>query len=366
MHSANLSIWKEEVYSEMPDKINVAVVGYGGMGAHHVRELLKMPNYNVKGIYDIKEERCELARQNGIHAYNSLDELLADDVELITIATYNEFHKPIAIRAMEAGVNVISEKPVTISLSDLEEMIEASERTGKLFTVHQNRRWDDDFLTAKEIIESDTLGRIFRIESRVQGSRGIPGDWRAEKAHGGGMVLDWGVHLFDQILMLNLDNPVVSVHANLSNVTNEEVDDGCYVTFTFENGLVCYVEVATSNFISLPRWYILGENGTAVIEDWDLNGKIVKIKDWEKIDAVPIKAGAGITKTMAPRTSETIKEFPLPKVTADWSEYYINIYDVLRNGAQQIVTHDQLRRSMKAIEAVFESAEKNTVVKCRI
>ena len=86
------------------------------------------------------------------------------------------------------------------------------------------------------------------------------------------------------------------IHANLSNVTNEEVDDGCYVTFTFENGLVCYVEVATSNFISLPRWYILGENGTAVIEDWDLNGKIVKIKDWEKIDAVPIKAGAELQR----------------------------------------------------------------------
>lgn len=350
----------------MPDKINVAVVGYGGMGAHHVRELLKMPDYNVKGIYDIKEERQEYARQNGIHSYDSLDELLADGVELITIATYNEFHKPIAIRAMEAGVNVISEKPVTLSLADLEEMIEASERTGKLFTVHQNRRWDDDFLTAKKILEDNTLGKVFRIESRVQGSRGIPGDWRAEKVHGGGMVLDWGVHLLDQILMLNENNPVVSVHANLTYVTNDEVDDGCYITLTFANGLVCYVEVATNNFYSLPRWYILGENGTAVIKDWDLNGKIVMVHDWDKIDAVPIKAGAGLTKTMAPRTNETIKDVPLPQVRANWSDYYINIHNVLRNGAKQIVTHDQLRRSMKVIEAVFESAEKNTVVECNI
>ena len=170
------------------------------------------------------------------------------------------------------------------------------------------------------------------------------------------MVLDWGVHLFDQILMLNLDNPVVSVHANLSNVTNEEVDDGCYVTFTFENGLVCYVEVATSNFISLPCWYILMRMAQPLSRT-GLNGKIVKIKDWEKIDAGRLRQ-AGITKTMALRTSETIKEFPLPKVTADWSDYYINIYDVLRNGAQQIVTHDQLRRSMKAIEAVFDPQRK--------
>ncbi len=180
------------------------------------------------------------------------------------------------------------------------------------------------------------------------------------------MVLDWGVHLLDQILMLNENNPVVSVHANLTYVTNDEVDDGCYITLTFANGLVCYVEVATNNFYSLPRWYILGENGTAVIKDWDLNGKIVMVHDWDKIDAVPIKAGAGLTKTMAPRTNETIKDVPLPQVRANWSDYYINIHDVLRNGAKQIVTHDQLRRSMKVIEAVFESAEKNTVVECNI
>ncbi|MFQ9800616.1 MAG: hypothetical protein ACLR23_18725 [Clostridia bacterium] len=71
-------------------------------------------------------------------------------------------------------------------------MIDASKETGKLFVVHQNRRWDEDYLTIKKIYEEHLLGNVYRIESRVHGSRGIPGDWRGEKEHGGGMVLDWG------------------------------------------------------------------------------------------------------------------------------------------------------------------------------
>ena len=102
---------------------------------------------------------------------------------------------------MKAGKNVISEKPITLSSADLEEMKETSESTGRFLTVHQNRRWDEDYLTVKEILREGKLGELFRLESRVHGSRGIPGDWRQEKEHGGGMVLDWGVHLLDQALL---------------------------------------------------------------------------------------------------------------------------------------------------------------------
>lgn len=351
----------------MSKKINVAIIGFGGMGHWHSEKLSKNDNFNLKGVYDIKQERMELARDEGLHTYESLEDLLKDDsIELVTIATYNDVHKEIAIAAMEAGKNVVCEKPVAMNSQELEEMIKASEKTGMLFTVHQNRRWDDDYLTAKRIIDEKKLGKVFRIESRVHGSRGIPGDWRAEKQHGGGMVLDWGVHLLDQILTINDDNPLISVYSRLTNVTNDEVDDGCYIVMTFEDGLVCEVEVATNNFCCLPRWYILGDNGTAVIEDWFLKGKIVMVSDWENRDAVPVKAGTGITKTMAPRTDDTIDTFELPEKRGDWTQYYDNIYDVIRNNAQQIVTHRQMRRSMKLMEAVFLSHEKNEVVKVNI
>ena len=65
---------------------------------------------------------------------------------------------------------------------------------------------------------------------------------------------------------------------------------------------------------------------------------------------------------MAPRTDETIKEFPLEKIYVKWTDYYNNIYDVIRNGAQPLITHDQQRRLMKLMEAIFKSAEENRTV----
>lgn len=345
------------------DKVNVVVVGYGGMGGYHTDRIREMDRFNLLGIYDIKEERRKLAEERGIYAYPTFEAVLADErVELITCATYNDCHKDIVISALKAGKNAISEKPVTLSSADLEDMIAVANETGMLFTVHQNRRWDNDYRCIKKIYDENSLGRVHDIISRVYGSRGIPGDWRREKEHGGGMVLDWGVHLFDQLLMLNEGKKLKSVYATLTNVTNDEVDDGFRAILKFENGPECLVEVLTNNFIDAPRWYMAGENGTAIVENWEQDGKIVKIKDWEKMDAVPIQAGAGITKTMAPRTNETIKEFPLEKQNVKWVEYYDNIYDVIRNGAKPLITHDQQRRLVKLMEAVFESAKENKVV----
>ncbi len=349
----------------MANKIGFAVIGYGGMGSWHTRKVRdEMGEYaELIGIYDINPERSKVAEKNNIKAYSSREELLADErIELVTIATPNDYHKEIAIAALRAGKNVISEKPVTLSTQELEDIIAAANECGKLFTVHQNRRWDEDYLTMKKILDDNTLGKVFRIESRVQGSRGVPGDWRNQKEHGGGMVLDWGIHLLDQALMMTGSRKLKTVYAELTNVTNENCDDGFRTTLIFDDGLSFYVEVTTSNFIELPLWYMLGENGTAVINNWDCDGKIVMVSDWENRDAVPIVAGAGITKTMAPRTDDTIETYPLPVQKADWGEYYKNVLKALRGEETALITHDQQRRLMRLVEAIFESGNTNKVV----
>ncbi|NLP48268.1 MAG: Gfo/Idh/MocA family oxidoreductase [Clostridiales bacterium] len=344
--------------------IGAAVIGYGGMGGWHAEKIKETEGLELIGIYDILSERCDLSESKGIRAFCSREELLADErIELVTIATPNDVHKEIAIDALRAGKNVICEKPVAMNSEELEEMIAVAEETGKLFTVHQNRRWDEDYLTAKRIIDENALGRVYNIESRVQGDRGVPGDWRNRKAQGGGMVLDWGVHLLDQVLMIKEKQKLISVYAQLTFITSDEVDDGFRTMLTFDDDTTAYVEVTTSNFIKLPRWYILGENGSALIEDWELNGEIIKVSDWENREAVPVLAGAGLTKTMAPRTDDTIEKYPLPTVKADWGEYYKNIVAALRGEDEALITHDQIRRSTKLMEAIFESAAKNTVVK---
>jgi predicted dehydrogenase len=151
------------------------------------------------------------------------------------------------------------------------------------------------------------------------------------------------------------------VYASMSHVTNEIVDDGFTTELAFENGIRVLVEVGTSNFINLPRWYVLGRDGTAVVE-WGCTGKMVRITDWSKNDAVPIRTAAGLTKTMAPRTEDTIHEDPLQPVKADIHDFYKNVMGVIEGKAEQIVKPEQVMRVFKLMEAIFESAEKQQVI----
>ena len=345
------------------NKIVYGLIGFGGMGKWHTEILENVPEIELAGIYDIKEEKRKLAEEAGFHTYETEEAMLADEsIDVILVATPNDTHRPIALRAMEAGKNVIVEKPATLSLKELTELEDMAGKTGQFLTVHQNRRWDEDLLTVREILKDQTMGEIFRIESRVHGSRGIPGDWRKEKAHGGGMVLDWGVHLFDQIFRLTGERRLKTVYATLTNVTNQEVDDGFTAVLRFEGGLEVLVEVGTNNFISLPRWYVLGENGSAVVEDWDLSGKIVKAFSEEEKEIVLVRTAAGLTKTMAPRREDTIRVEELPRVPGDIADFHRNVAAVLLRGEEPAVKLPEVKRVMRLMETVFESAEKNHVM----
>ncbi len=205
----------------------------------------------------------DYAKELGLKAYESLDDILADDeIDLVLCATPNDVHKEVVIKTLNAGKYVLCEKPATMHSKDFEEMM-AAQKTSKLF-VHQNRRWDEDYLTVRNILDKKMLGPVFKIESRVHGSRGIPGDWRGTVEHGGGMVLDWGVHLLDQALQM-FPGKITSVYATETHVTNELVDDGFTVNLQFENGPLFVVEVGTSNFINLPRWYVMGRDDQALV-----------------------------------------------------------------------------------------------------
>ncbi len=341
----------------------LGIVGFGGMGNWHRETIETIDGLEVAGIYDISAARKSYAQEVGVHSYDSLEELLKDDqIDIVLVATPNDLHKPIAIQAMRAGKNVVSEKPVTLNSSDLQEMMDVSKETGKLFTVHQNRRWDEDYLTMKKIYEEQKLGEVYRIESRVHGSRGIPGDWRQEKEHGGGMVLDWGVHLLDQILQMMGSTKLKTVYATVTNITNTMVDDGFNAQLGFENGVDVIVEVGTSNFISLPRWYMIGQNGTAIIEDWSLKGRIVRAVGKNEEDVVPVRTAAGLTKTMAPRRDDTISTEELDIVKSDIRDFYRNVMKAVAKEEDQKIKLPEVMRVMKLMEAIFESSEKKQVV----
>ena len=350
--------------------INMAIIGMGGMAGWHFENITKsIPEIKITGGFDIREEAKEKAEKVwGIKNYKTAEELYNDpNINLVLIATPNDVHKDYAIKCLNAGKNVICEKPVTMDAPELVEIKAAAEKSGKLFSVHQNRRWDADYLTIKKILDDGLLNKPYSIESCVHGSLRLYG-WRAFKQNGGGLLFDWGIHLLDQFLDL-IDSKVVSVYAHLHELGEGEVDDAFIVMLRFENRCSATVHISTNHFVPGPRWILACEDGTAVIEDWECKGRIVKIADPDEQDWTEnvVYTAAGPTKIMKPRPDHTTKQIELPKIgQSQWITYYKNIVDVLENGAKPIVTIDQALRVMKVIDAAFESDKTGAAITTHI
>ena len=158
-------------------------------------------------------------------------------------------------------------------------------------------------------------------------------------------------------MLVLVPEKVTSVYCKLSHAISKEVDDGFTAYITFESGLTAVVEVGTCNFIPLPLWYVTGDQGTMEIDDWMCHGKMVRLSSWEDKDAKPILAGAGLTKTMAPRDGHSLQEMELPDVEFDNNELYSNLVDVVNGEAKQIVTQEHALRVLRLMEAAMESAK---------
>lgn len=352
---------------------NAAVIGYGGMGQWHVAHMEGLSYFGSKapksdvvrcaGIYDIDPKKEELARLYGVNVYSSLDELLSDEsVEIVVIAVPNDKHEELTVKCLEAGKNVICEKPVTLGIESLERMIATAERCKRVFCVHQNRRWDDYYVTMWNVVKSGIIGNVVSMETRVHGSNGIPGDWRKVKAQGGGMLYDWGVHMIDQALWMN-GYDVDRVFCHLDYLTDCEVDDGCFIDIFLKSGIRCRVEICTYNFISLPLMYVRGTDGTAVINDWQSDVEVVQCTEWMENDIKPVKTASGLSKTMAPRSERSIQKYSMKKDEVFVHDYYRNFCDAVDGKSDLIITHDQMRMVLKVIDAAFKSAETGEVVR---
>ena len=355
------------------DKIyNVGIIGFGGMASHHFNQSKVLDRINIKGVFDINPERMEYAKSQGLVAYESRQALINDpDIDIVLVSVPNDYHRDYSIEAMRAGKNVLCEKPVTMTSAELEEIMAVAKETGKVFTVDQNRRVNKDYVAMRRAVEAGLLGDVYVIESRVEGSRGVPEGWRTSKKQGGGMMLDWGVHLIDQIIyMYGDDVKVTNVFCKMYSVNYPEVDDNFHLTMTLSNGVTAHIEVSTNNYILHPRWYVLGTEGTLQIDGWESEGRIVKPLSKENVWGAEIaKNKVGPSKTMAPRSENSVEVIDIhapEDVVDNLNPTYWQLIDKLDGKAELTILPEQAMRCMKVMEAAFESSEKNIAIQTNI
>jgi scyllo-inositol 2-dehydrogenase (NADP+) len=280
------------LYEEEIAMLNMGILGMGKMADFHADWILKNKDMNLVAVCKKRKDRVdEIKSRYGVEVYLDVDDFLSiDKLDFVVITTTNDVHEELTIRALEKKKNVIVEKPMSVDYEGALRMIKAAEHNKKHLFVHQSSRWDRDFLLLREIKKSGLIGDYIDVQSRVilcdafwpsWGIDGMADPWRIKAEKHGGMLLDWGPHLVDQVLLL-MDQDPIDVYGLLQGkIWTTEVDDHFFAVLRFENDVFCQIEASNNGRIPLPRWHVIGSKGTLEVKGksepfWD-EAKIVYI-----------------------------------------------------------------------------------------
>jgi len=339
----------------------IGIVGFGFMGQVHLKYLSQMKHVKILGICDIDETQFAHAPAD-MKTYNNPAELIADkDIDVILISSNNDTHRHITEMAANAGKHVLCEKPVALSLEDLDAMTAVCKKNNVSFTVHQQRRFDKDFRTAKAVFESGTLGDMYTVQSALYGFNGNMHDWHVYMDQGGGMLYDWGVHLLDQLLWM-IPGKIKSMYADIRNVINTEVDDYFNVMMRFDSGVTATLELGTYFLADKPgwfdrHWFIGGNKGSMHVDGFDPKGAIVRTSELlTNVAGQRTFTVAGPTRSFGDPPLGRILTEALPAVDVNHLMYFDNYFAALNGNDEFLVTIPEVRRVLRLMDAVRESA----------
>ena len=217
--------------------INVGFIGVGGMGLHQVKSFLQVPGFKVAAGADISENSRArfLQAVPTAKAYADYRELLKDpSLEAVVIATPTLFHKPVAIEAMQAGKNVLVEKPLARTVADCKAMMKTSEKTGKLLMVAHCRRYDSDWGTFETLMQQKLVGSPVIWRHHTAGHFMV-GTWFLDDELGGGPLFDGAIHNYDFANKL-FGNPTHVIASAIKLLPNQTAIDTATAIIHYESG----------------------------------------------------------------------------------------------------------------------------------
>ncbi|KKY23527.1 putative nad binding rossmann fold [Diplodia seriata] len=188
---------------------NFGIIGYGlSAKIFHIPHLTSIPSFKLYGIVQ-RTPKAGVDDCGADHptakSWRSADELFADPaVDVVVVTTPPDSHFALTKRALETGKHVVVEKPFVPTHAEAEELVALAREKKRLIAVYQNRRWDADFVTLRQLLADGTLGRIVDFNTHFDRySPTLRAGWKAEEARpGNGAIYDLGTHLLDQVVTL--------------------------------------------------------------------------------------------------------------------------------------------------------------------
>lgn len=341
-------------------EIRTALSSYGMSSRVFHGPLLEVhPGFKITRILERKANHSA-GRHKGAVLVRNYGEILSDpEIDLVIVNTPDGLHTEMTRQALEAGKHVVVEKPFTLKTSEADELIALAEKQGRLLSVFQNRRWDSDFLTVRDIIEKGKLGRLVDYESRFDRYRNhLKQNWK-ELDIDTGTIYNLGAHTIDQALVLfGMPERVFCDSRTLREGANNDDSFDLYLHY---QGFKCHLHSSYLVREPAPRFTLHGTHGSFRI--WGQDPQEPALDAGKK----PVGASWGLDPENQWADIHTDFEGRHLKgkagiIAGNYSSYYDNLHEALHGKAGLEVTAFQAREVIRVIEAAYESSRHARVV----
>jgi predicted dehydrogenase len=345
--------------------VRVGLIGFGLAGqAFHAPVIRGVPGMDLACILERHGSKAK-ERYPEVRVARTLDEMLSDKtIGLCVVATPNDSHFSYTKACLEAGRDVVVDKPFTPTFAEAEELVRLAADRGRLVTVYQDRRWDGDFHTVKKLVQSGALGTVVEYEARFDRFRldPKPGAWR-EKADypAAGVLWDLGPHLIDQALVLFGEPRAIWASAFCQRETST-VDDAFDVYMEFPRTRAT-LHARIIAYAPGPHLLIHGTQGSFKKCGMDPQEEILRSAncpdglDWGVDWGLEPEERWG---TLSRVNGETCK---VKTERGDYRGYYANVRDAIEKRAPLDVTPDQALRTMRGILLAHKSSREGRTIR---
>jgi predicted dehydrogenase len=343
--------------------IDVGLIGFGLAGrAFHAPVIRAVPGLRLSAI--LQRHGNEAAEKYpDARIVKSLEELLAmRQVRVIVIATPNDTHYSLARQCLEAGRDVVVDKPFTVTLEEAKSLVRVARDTGRLLTVYQNRRYDGDFQAIRQLVAEGTLGRIVQFETSYDRYRPQlkPGAWREAVRPGAGILFDIGPHLIDHALVL-FGLPVAVTADVRAERENAVADDAFDIMLHYRDNLRAVLRSSILAAMPRTRFVLLGTKGSFVkqkVHPLENNLRHERLPADDVWGAEPEEEW-GVLTVPAGNAFESRR---IPSLNTDYRDFYANLRDAVLGRAKLAVTPQWALDVMRVLELARESSEQHRTI----
>lgn len=342
--------------------LKVGIIGQGRSGRNiHGNLLVKLADkYKIAAIADGMEERRVRAEQEyGCKAYATYEEMVAnEDLDLVVNASPSDLHFPISLDLLNKGVNVLCEKPLAKSPGEVDQLIAAAEKNGKILAVFQQSRYMPAFVKIREIIESGVLGRVVQVDFTNNGFA-RRWDWQTLQANNGGNLLNTGPHPVDQALQLFGTDimPQITCIMDRAN-TFGDAEDYVKIIMRGQGRPTIDLEISSCSNYPRPQFTVQGTNGGLTGNTQKLQWKYFKPEEApaQELTRTPLFNANGEPAYCSEKLTwyEDSWQFEASNGLSMFDQNTASVYNMLHNtittGAPLEITPQQVRQQMAVME----------------